>query len=224
VGPAVEITPTYPGAKDSRTFALPDIEGQYDNWLYISATDLLGVYLYNRSGNKAGAAITYDFTERLAKDSPHLAHLDDVDTTTRFKVFLEQRVAMFAGGFNVATDVGGHNEGTLAQAYLNLLLPLTARGFVTIGPGLTWSDKHYMRAFYSVSAEQSALSGLPQFDAGSGISDVHGELVAGYQISSRWSLGLDVVVAYLRGDAAHSPFTEANAQTTWLASVLYRFR
>ncbi len=28
LGPAVEITPTYPGAKTSRTFALPDVEGQ----------------------------------------------------------------------------------------------------------------------------------------------------------------------------------------------------
>jgi hypothetical protein len=51
LGPAVEITPTYPGAKTSRTFVLPDVEGQYDNWLYVSATDLLGVYAYNHAGD-----------------------------------------------------------------------------------------------------------------------------------------------------------------------------
>jgi hypothetical protein len=33
VGPALEITPTYPGASSARTFALPDVEAQYDNWL-----------------------------------------------------------------------------------------------------------------------------------------------------------------------------------------------
>ena len=110
------------------------------------------------------------------------------------------------------------------QAYLNLLLPLTSHGFLTIGPGVTWSDQHYMRAFYSVSAEQSELSGLPQFEARRGISDIYGELVAGYEISSRWAVGLDAVYARLQGDAADSPFTESRAQTSWFASILYKFK
>jgi MipA family protein len=223
-GPAVVITPAYPGASAQRTFLMPDLEGQYHDWLYISGTDLLGVYAYNHQGNKAGAAIVYDFTERLEKDSSRLTHLNDVDATTRFKLFIEQRIAMFSGGLRASTDIGGHNLGTVAQAYLNLLLPLTSKGFVTVGPGMTWSDSHYMRGFYSVSAEQSALSGLPQYEAHQGISDLYGELVAGYQLSSRWALGLDVIFARLQGDAANSPFTEARSQTTWQASILYKIR
>jgi outer membrane scaffolding protein for murein synthesis (MipA/OmpV family) len=66
-----------------------------------------------------------------------------------------------------------------------------------------------MRAFYGVSPEQSALSGLPQFQAHQGISEVYGELVAGYELASRWALGLDVTVARLQDDAAESPFTES---------------
>jgi outer membrane scaffolding protein for murein synthesis (MipA/OmpV family) len=224
VGPAVEVTPSYPGAKTQRTFALPDFEGQYDNWLYISGTDLVGAYAYNHQGNKAGAAIMYDFTQRLQDDSRQLGPLKDVDPTLRFKLFIEQRVAMFAGGLRAATDIGGHDEGTVAQAYLNLLLPLTAHGFLTLGPGVTWSDSHYMRAFYSVSAAQSEISGLPQFDAHQGVSDLYAELVAGYEFSSRWAIGLDVIYAHLQGDAADSPFTESRAQTTWFASILYKFK
>ena len=224
VGPALEVTPSYPGAKTQRTFALPDIEGQYDNWLYISGTDLLGVYAYNRQGNKAGAAIVYDFTERLQNDSRQLGPLKDVEPTVRFKLFIEQRVAMFSAGLRAASDIGGHDEGTQAQAYLNLLLPLGTRGFVTLGPGLTWSDQRYMDAFFGVTAAQSGISGLRQFQARQGVSDIYGELVAGYEISSRWSVGLDVTAAQLHGDAADSPFTQTRAQTTWLASVLYRLR
>jgi MipA family protein len=224
VGPAVQVQPKYPGASSSRTFLLPDVEGQYHNWLYVSATDLIGVYAYNHQGDKAGAAIEYDFSERLARDSPSFTHLGDVSTTPRLKLFIEQRIAMFSGGARVATDIGGHDEGTVAQAYLNLLLPLTAHGFVTVGPGLTWSDSRYMSAFYGVSASQSEVSGLPQFQAHPGISDVYGELVAGYEISSRWAVGLDLTVARLQGDAADSPFTSARTQTTWLASILYKFK
>jgi outer membrane scaffolding protein for murein synthesis (MipA/OmpV family) len=223
-GPAVMVTPSYPGARTQRTFALPDIEGQYHNWLYISGTDLLGVYAYNRQGSKAGAAITYDFTERLQNDSRQLGPLKDVEPTPRLKLFIEQRVAMFVGGLRAATDIGGHDEGTVAQAYVNLLLPLGVHGFVTLGPGLTWSDRHYMNAFYTVTAEQSAISGLPPYQAHPGISDVYGELLAGYELSSRWALALDVTYARLHGDAADSPFTLARAQTTWFASVLYKLR
>jgi MipA family protein len=221
-GPAVMVTPSYPGAKTQRTFALPDIEGQYHNWLYISGTDLLGAYAYNRQGSKAGAAITYDFTERLQNDSRQLGPLQDVEPTPRLKLFIEQRLAMFVGGLRAATDIGGHDEGTVAQAYVNLLLPLSARGFVTLGPGITWSDRHYMNAFYSVTAGQSEISGLPHYQAHPGISDLYGELVAGYELSSRWALALDVTFAKLHGDAADSPFTLARAQATWFASVLYK--
>ncbi len=224
VGPALEITPSYPGARTQRTFALPDVEGQYHNWLYISGTDLIGVYAWNHGGSKAGAAITYDFTERLQNDSRQLGPLPDVEPTTRFKLFIEQRMAMFVPGARVATDIGGHDEGTIAQAYLNLLLPLTARGFITLGPGFTWSDRHYMRAFFGVTPSQSGVSGLPQFEAHPGISDLYAELTAGYEFSSRWAAGLDVIRAQLRGDAAASPFTQERAQTTWMVSVLYKIR
>jgi MipA family protein len=225
LGPAVEITPAFPGASASRTFALPDVEAQYQDWLYVSGTDLLGVYAYNHADTKAGAAIEWDFTERLEKDSAHLAHLGDVHTTPRFKLFFDPRLEPWlSGGVEVATDIGGHDEGTLAQAHVEVLLPLGTRGFVSMGPGLTWSDSRYMRTFFGVSAAQSALSGLPVYEAHAGISDLHGEAVAEYQLSSRWALGLDVVVAHLANDAAHSPFVESRAQTTWLASILYRWR
>ncbi len=222
VGPAVQVTPEYPGARDSRTFLLPDIEGQYHNWLYISATDLLGVYAYNHGGDKLGAAVLYDFTERLEKDSPKFAQLGDVSTTLRAKLFAEKRLAMFSIGGTVATDIGGHNLGTVAQAHVALLLPLTKDGYLSIGPGLTWSDQHYMRAFYGVSPQQSVISGLPQFDAGSGISDMYIEAVAGYQISSRWAVTVDGIAARLHGDAADSPFTETRSQISVLASITYK--
>jgi MipA family protein len=225
LGPAIEITPAYPGAAASRTFALPDVEAQYHDWLYISGTDLLGVYAYNHDDSKAGAAIEWDFTERLEKDSAHLAHLGDVPSTPRFKLFFDPRLMPWlSGGIEVATDIGGHDEGTLGLAHMELLLPLGSRGFVTLGPGLTWSDSRYMRAFFSVSPAQSALSGLPVFEARAGVSDVYAEAVAGYRLSSRWSLGVDVIVAHLENDAAHSPFVESRSQTTWLASLLYRIR
>ena len=107
------------------------------------------------------------------------------------------------------TDIGGHEEGTQAQAYLNLLLPLGTHGFVTLGPGLTWADHRHMDAFFGVSAAQSEISGLSQFQPRQGICDVYGELVSGYEISSRWSAGLDLTYAHLHGRCRQSLHPDA---------------
>jgi outer membrane scaffolding protein for murein synthesis (MipA/OmpV family) len=81
-----------------------------------------------------------------------------------------------------------------------------------------------MRAFYGVSAQQSVISGLPQFDATAGISDLYLEAVAGYDISRHWSVTVDAIAARLHGDAADSPFTETRAQLSVLASITYKIR
>jgi MipA family protein len=221
VGPAVQITPRYPGVRASRMFLLADVEAESGDW-YISGTDLIGLRIVNRAQTKAGVALEYDFTERRARDVPHGAALRDVHTTPRFKVFVEQDLAMFAGTASMATDVGAHHEGTIAQAQIQLQLPVTKNGFFTIGPGVTWSDSHWMRAFYGVSAEQSAQTGLTEFDARPGVSDIDIEAVAGYQFSKRWSAGFDVTLARLERSAANSPFTVTRSQTTALVSMGYK--
>ncbi|MBS0378465.1 MAG: hypothetical protein JSS29_08265 [Proteobacteria bacterium] len=67
---------------------LPDIETQCHNWLYVSGTDLLGVCGWNHGGDKAGAAIACDFTERLQDDSRQLGPLPHVEPAVRLKLFI----------------------------------------------------------------------------------------------------------------------------------------
>ena len=93
VGPAFDNQPKYPGASSQRSFLFPDVELQYDNWLYVSATDIIGVYAYNKGGTQAGAAITWDFTERRGHDVVPSGALPDVPTTQRLRLFFDPRLA-----------------------------------------------------------------------------------------------------------------------------------
>lgn len=224
IGPAIESTPTYPGSSATRSYFLPDIEAEYGRF-FISGTDFLGFRAVNTPETKAGVVFEYDYTERLKKDSAKLESLGDVSTTPRLKLFVEHNIVLFLlAGLDVATDIGGHHEGTIAHAHLDLEMPLTSRGFFTIGPGVTWSDSRWMSAFYGVSDEQAHISGLAPYNARAGVSDAYIEAVAGYTLSTRWSIGLDVTTARLLGDVQHSQFTESLWQTTVLASILYKLR
>ena len=135
IGPGVFVTPSYPGASSSRGFALPYIDAQYDNLLYSNASDLLGIYGYKNPTAQAGAALQWDFTERLAKDDQRLKDLREIHDTPRFKVFANRTIGMLTGDFNVATDIAGRGQGTLAQGNFWLTIPFVNNWLFSFGPG-----------------------------------------------------------------------------------------
>jgi len=55
---------------------------------------------------------------------------------------------------------------------------------LSAGPGFTWANGPYMRTFFGVSAAQSAASGLPPFEPGSGVDTIRFSLGAHYHLTS----------------------------------------
>lgn len=224
VGPGVYVTPSYPGASASRGFAIPYIDAQYANRLYSNATDIVGVYALNSASTQAGAAFQYDFTERLAKDDLRFRNLSEIRTTPRFKVFASHTIGIITGDANVATDIAGRGQGTLAQANLWVTIPSIPKLILSFGPGLTWADERYMHTFFSITEAQAAVAPLTPYHAKAGVVDWHVNALATYEISSRWSLGASAYAARLNDDPDRSPVTLRRGQTTALAFVAYKVR
>jgi MipA family protein len=222
VGPATYITPTYPGASSSRGFALPYIDAEFDNLLYSNAADLLGIYAYKTSTANVGAAIQYDFTERLAKDDYRFRYLREIKATPRGKIFASKTIGIITGDFNVATDLANRGQGTLAQGNLWLTIPFVKHWIFSVGPGFTWADHQYMSTFFAITPAQSAVAPLNVYSTKAGVVDLHLNGIATYEISSRWSLGASAYAARLRGDAENSPITLRHSQITALAFIAYK--
>jgi MipA family protein len=224
VGPGEYVTPTYPGSSSSRGFLLPYIDAEYAGRLYTNASDLVGAYAYKTVGDAVGAALQYDFTERLNSDSPSFRYLHDIKATPRFKLFADKTIGIVTADFNVATDIGGHSQGTLAQANLWVTIPFVPKWVFSVGPGLTWADNEYMSTFFGITPEQAAVSPFHTYVARAGIDDFHLNAVVTYAISSRWSIGASGYIARLHGDADHSPVTESHEQITALAWLVYKIK
>jgi outer membrane scaffolding protein for murein synthesis (MipA/OmpV family) len=76
---------------------------------------------------------------------------------------------------------------------------------LSAGPRFNFGDQGFATDYFGVSPEESALSGLPVHEAGSGLVSVGMELSARYDVTDRW--GVEGVAAYDRlvEDAAESP-------------------
>ncbi len=116
----------------------------------------------------------------------------------------------------------GHSQkkqGTVVSLEVEACYHPTDRLTLSAGPGITWAKSRYMQSFFGVDAEQSAPSGLPAFDAKSGISNVRVSVGANYRFDPHWSVG----ARFFRGDAADSPITEKASKNITRVFVVYRF-
>jgi len=224
VGPAAYVAPAYPGARRSREVWFPFIDADINDRFYTSAADLVGIYGYKTEATQAGAAIAWDLTHRISSDDERLRGLPNVNETARFKLFASRTVYFVTGDANVATDIAGQGQGTLAQANLWLTLPFSSTFSVSVGPGATWADADYLRTFYSVPANHGPGVSLPAFSTRAGVVDAHLNGFAEWVIFSHYRIGASACLAHLKGDAGASPITQRRGQATLVAWIAYRFK
>ena len=225
VGPGIYAAPQYPGAQSSRTRLFPFIDAEYDHRWYSSASDLVGVYAWKTDMSQAGAALEFEPTERRARDDARLQHLADVRDTARFKLFASRTVGFVTADGNVATDVLGRGQGTLAQVNLWFTAPLSEHFSINVGPGVTWADARFLRSFYAVTPQEAAISQqLSTYSTHSGILDLHWNGLVEWQFLSNYRIGIQVSLMQLKGSAAASPITEQKTQQNVVGWVAYTFR
>jgi len=222
LGPGVVVTPLYPGARELRVFPYPALDISYDERVFSQGPDVLGLNVLRADDYHVGAALSFDFQSRHEKDDPHLHGLGDVDGGPKLKLFADYSVWMFTGSVAMYQDIAGHGQGKTVVSDLYASVP--AGGWLfSAGPGFTWADALYTRTFFGVSSRQSAASGLPAYDVGAGIRDVHLNGYVSHDFSKHCVASVAMTFGRLQHYAAASPVTERRSELNMLASVNYRF-
>jgi outer membrane protein len=223
IGASTITGPKYPGAKAITTLPIPYWDIDYKHRFFSNGLDFAGVYLLNDDTWKVGSELTYDLTERREKDDDRLKGLGNVKSAIRAKVFAEYTLSFFNLSAEVAQDISGHKQGMLIALDATFTIPFTKRWFFSLGPGITWGDKQYVETFFGVTQTQSVRSGLPPFNAESGVADIHLNIATRYSITNHWAATGMFNPARLLGRSADSPITETKNQTTWIVSMEYKF-
>jgi outer membrane protein len=220
LGAGISIAPRFEGSDRSRTRVVPIVQLAYGPVFF--GLGGLGLNLYRDSHWRLGANLS--LSGRKESADPRLQGLGDVDRTVLAGVFGVYANRGILARAHIATDIGGKGQGTVVRLDAFGRLAGGERLAFFAGPGLTWSDRRRMQTFFGVTADQSARSGLPEFDASAGVDSVRLSTGAAYRIDARWRLVGIYSLARLQGDAAASPITEERTQNSLLASAIYLFR
>lgn len=127
---------------------------------------------------------------------------------------------------DVRKGVTGH-EGWVSTLAADYVARDGDAWLVSVGPRVILSDARYQRAWFGVTPDTAARTGLPVFSPGSGVHSVGLTSRVIYQFTPRWGVLFNGSYARLVGDAGDSPVTRVRGSRDQLAGGLglsYTFR
>ncbi|NML30136.1 MipA/OmpV family protein [Paraburkholderia antibiotica] len=222
IGPGFYLAPQYPGARHLKLYPFPSLDISYRDRFFSQGPDVLGVNVIASENYHVGASLSFDFQSRSVSDDSHLHGLGNVDDGPKLRLFADYTLWAFTGAVAVYQDISGHGQGTTASADLYASLPLPGWLF-SVGPGLTWANAVYTHTLFGVTPQQSAASGLPVYQTGAGIRDLHMTFYATHDFSKHWVGSVNATLGRLQRYAAGSPITESRRELTTFAALNYRF-
>lgn len=222
IGPGLYVFPKYPGSSRLQLLPFPAQDISWKDRVFSQGPDVLGVNALRGENYHVGASLSFDFQSRSASDDARLKGLPDVHYGPKLRLFADYTWWAFTGAAAIYQDIAGTGQGLTATVDALASAPL-GKLLISMGPGVTWANATYTKAFFGVNSQESVASGLPQYATSSGLRDVHFNLNATYQMDSHWSANVTAVIGRLEHSAANSPITERRLDLNGMASVLYRF-
>lgn len=184
----------------------------------------LGAELMRRDGVRVQLSLRYD-GGRSEADSPELAGLGNVDATVRARLLLRwEPQPGWTVGAAASTDLLGRAGGSTWDATISRRWELTEEGHsVALGLAVSGADRPAMQAWHGVSAEQSARSGFPVFEARAGLRLIQASAIYRHEFGRAWGAFVEAGVSRLLADAARSPLTRQVGAPNVAAGLAWRF-
>jgi outer membrane protein len=229
LGPGLRSRPAYDGSDSRRVEFVPAVRYFGQPWFVRSTQGVLegGARLQLAPGLHAGAQLAYE-PGRRARESDFLEihHVPDVDRGASVGVHLEWDHKFGPMPIALLARARQHTDSDRgAQADLRLSVGVFEKGPVGVGlfTQATWASGKSTRSFYGITPAQSAATGLPAFDPGSGWLTATFGLLYRVELSPNWVIVGNLDARRLQGDARGSPLVERATNYYAAAGLAYRF-
>ncbi len=110
--------------------------------------------------------------------------------------------------FEVLADVASGHEGLLFTPSVDFGMPLGSRWDLGLGAEVTYASGDYMSHFFSVNAEDSARSGLDNYDADADFKSTAAHVLITYTLTPKWRIHAYGEYKRMLGDAEDSPVVD----------------
>jgi len=247
VGLGVVSAPRYEGADSRKTRALPVLQVQWSNGVFVSGMSA-GMHLSSnpvveygpllaihprrsesgtggRVGDLEGFTALLPTTARTLKGGNPLAGMDDIKTRPEAGAFFNYYLSpQWRLTSSVLAGAGNDRNGVRGQLGIQrLAMQLAPHHTVSVSAGLSFANRAYHQSYFGVTAAQADSSGNPAYRPDGGLKDVSIGARWNWALSPSWMLTSSVQVSRLAGDARHSPLVERPNNVTVSTAFAYRF-
>ncbi len=217
--------PDYEGSDDYRFNGLPMLGINYRDVVVLRGPSLM-VDLFELSGSELaedlgfGVLAQFDMG-READDNPVLRNLDEIDKGALAGVFVSYKLGPVDLELTAMQDATSRYEGTIAQFQAGYGLMLAEGLLAQLEVSTTWSDDKYTQAYFGISGQEAAASGLREFEAAGGIKDVEAAAFLHYSLTEHWRVSGRLAYRRLLGDAADSPLVKDEGSPNQASVALF---
>nr|WP_254436008.1 MipA/OmpV family protein [Ruegeria arenilitoris] len=211
VGLGIGPYPEYIGADETTVGAAPIARYTFGEQRYIALeVSYARINLLENRNWRFGPAGMYRFGREDVKDDV-VAKLPDVDGSLELGAFVAYEDVgkdprnRWVAGASFLHGVWGDNDGYTISVNFNRWVPVGRYAALGLYTAASFGSSEYMSTYFSVTPAGAAASGLPVFDAGSGVRDLRFGAVFIQPLSREWQVGTGFLYSRLLGDAADSP-------------------
>jgi outer membrane scaffolding protein for murein synthesis (MipA/OmpV family) len=240
--------PRYQGAGSNKESALPVLQVQWSNGLFISGMSA-GIHLSNRPTLEYGPLVALQPRRRESGTGSGIGEVHAVGLPSRaeepsrragvnrLEGMNDIGARLQAGAFvnyylsqewrltsSVLYGAGNDRDGALLELGVQrLAIQVAPHHAVSVSAGVTIANRAYNQAFFGVSSKESALSGNAEYAAAGGFKDARVGLRWNWALSPSWMLTSGAQATRLLNSPGKSPLVERPNNLTVSTAVAYRF-
>ena len=220
LGGGAIVVPKYEGSDEFKVMPVPFVTATFLDVVTINPSGA-SVAVYEQGPFELSARLGYEMG-RKEDDADRLRGLGDIDMGAKVGVKAAVKFGPAEIFAQVDKTIGG-SDGLQGEVGIELSRPLTESLIVGASASAVFVDENYMQAYFGVTPEQSARSGLARYDAGAGLKRADFSISATYMLDANWMVRGEAGVGILLGDAADSPIVVDKVQPSGMLLVGYRF-
>jgi len=229
LGPGLRSRPAYDGSDSQRVELVPVVRYLGQPWFARSTQGMLegGIRMEVAPGLYAGAQLAYEPGRRTSESDFLKSHnVPRINGGASVGLQLEWDHNFGPMPITMLMRARQHTDTDLgALVDLRLSAGVFRSGPVAVGvfTQTTWASAKSADSFYGMSPQQSAVTGLPAFTAGSGWIFGSGGLLWSIDLARHWVVVGNMEARRLHGDAARSPLAQRLSNHYLSAGIAYHF-
>ena len=217
IGLGVAAVPDYRGSEDYTMGVAPLFRYTFKGtFRYVSlVANELSVNLLNNKAFRLGPVFNYSFGRSDDVEDEKVQDMEEIDGTVEAGVFFDYAWIdpqnprnRFLIGITALTDVGSESDGTRGRFNVRYWHQVAKAADIFLVGGLWYVDDDWNDTYFGVNDDNVGTSGLPFYEADSGLNEYFLGVGGLIYLSKNWALAGGVRYSRLTGDAEDSPVVD----------------